>query len=115
MRAIDRPNRPTPRGVRLTTMKDIDKQQATRAAESAWAASPAIRAEFGDDKAAFVAYRLGVASGRVRLNTRQREAEIREAYAALEVATQAYAQNLKDPAALDAYVAAKRAYEAIQA
>lgn len=98
-------------------MSDFDKQQAIRAAEATWAASPAIRAEFSDNKAEFVAYRVGVASGSLRMNAAQRAAEaqdVRDVYAAFEAASVAYAKAPNDPAALDAYVTAKRAYEAIR-
>jgi len=45
----------------------IDRESIVHAAESTWASNPAIRQEFVDNKASFIAYQVAFAEGRLRV------------------------------------------------
>lgn len=45
----------------------VDEEGVRRQAEAAWKGQPALRAEFLDDKAAYLAFRVAEAAGRTRM------------------------------------------------
>lgn len=58
-------------------MDQHSRDEIRSAAEKAWASSPSLRHEFGDNKAAFLAYRVALAEGRIRVYGSPSNAEAR--------------------------------------